>query len=318
MLEDHLIHECLLIVLKPLMKAAEVRIMMSDLVGNVCHCFTPLTAYIVDTPEVAMLACVRGRTSPFTMALYLQFGDNFWHPDCTCTITLGQLARIKVNPDYLETYFEACADLRLNGMYALFWMDWLLANPSIFLKPELLHHWHKEFYDHNLQWCIVVVGAQELDFWFLILQPTTGYRHFSGRISKLKQVTGRGHRDIQCYIVGLISSAAPRCFVIMIHALMDLHYLVQRPAPGNNLLVCIDQSLSTFHEHKNVILTLGTWMGAKRPIENWHIPKLKLLQSVTSSMWKVGALIQWSADTTEHAHISEIKEPTWQMNNNDY
>ncbi|KAG0708353.1 hypothetical protein DFH29DRAFT_795144, partial [Suillus ampliporus] len=35
MLEDCLVHECLLIILKPLMIAAEVGIMMSDLVGNV-------------------------------------------------------------------------------------------------------------------------------------------------------------------------------------------------------------------------------------------------------------------------------------------
>ncbi|KAG2143329.1 hypothetical protein BD769DRAFT_1297671, partial [Suillus cothurnatus] len=183
MLEDRLVHECLSIVLKPLMKAAEVGIMMSDPVGNIRHCFTPLAAYI--------------------------------------------LAGIMVNPDDLEAYFEACADSRLNGVHAPFWMDWPLADPSIFLTPESLHHWHKEFYDHDLQWCIVVVGAQELDFRFLILQPTTGYRHFSGGISKLKQVTGRGHRDIQCYIVGLISGAAPRRFVIAIRVLMDLCYLAQ-------------------------------------------------------------------------------------------
>ncbi|KAG1797939.1 hypothetical protein EV424DRAFT_1546453 [Suillus variegatus] len=212
MLEDRLVHECLSIVLKPLMKAAEVGIMMADLIGNVHHCFTPLTAYIVDTPEAAMLA---------------------------------------FNPDDLEAYFEACADSWLNGVYAPFWIDWPLTDPSIFLMPESLHHWHKEFHDHDLQWCIVVVGAHELDFWFSILQLTTGYHHFSGRISKLKQVT-------------------------------------------------------------------GTQMGTKRPIENWHIPKLELLQSVTSSMRKVGALIQWSADATEHAHISKIKEPAWQTNNNDY
>jgi hypothetical protein len=73
-------HECLLIVLKPLMKAAEIGIMMSDPVRNVQHCFTPLAAYIVNMPEAAMLACVRRKTSPFTMASYLQFGDSFGTP----------------------------------------------------------------------------------------------------------------------------------------------------------------------------------------------------------------------------------------------
>ncbi|KAG2158271.1 uncharacterized protein EDB93DRAFT_1238045 [Suillus bovinus] len=273
MLEDHLVHECLSIVLKPLMIVAEVGIMMYDLVGNVQHCFMPLAVYIVDTPEAAMLACVRGKTSPFTMAF------------------------ITVDPNDLKAYFEACAEHRLNGVHAPFWKGFPHADPSIFLMPEPLHHWHKEFYDHNLQWCLKVVGAQELDFRFSILQPITGYHHFAGGISKLKQVTGRVHCDIQHYIVGLISDC---------------------PAPDNNLLSCIDQSLLTFHENKNVIMTLGAWMGAKKLIDNWFIPKLELLQSITSSMHKIGALIQWSADATEHAHVSKIKDPVQHTNNNDY
>jgi hypothetical protein len=151
-----------------------------------------------------------------------------------------------------------------------------------------------------------------------ILQPITGYRHFAGGISKLKQVTGRVHCDIQRYIVGLISDVAPHHFVIAIHALMDVWYLAQCPAPDDDLLSSIDQSLLTFHENKNVIMTLGARMGAKKPIDNWFIPKLELLQSITSSTRKVGALIQWSADATEHAHVSEIKDPARHTNNNDY
>lgn len=317
-LEDRLIHQCLSIVLKPLMIAAKIGIMMSDPVGNVRHCYTPLAAYIVDTPEACMLACVRGKTSPFTMASYLEFGDNFRHPERTRHITLNQLAKIQVDPNDLEGYFDACAIYRLNGVHAPFWQDWPFACPSVFLTPEALHHWHKQFFDHDLQWCIEVVGAQELDFWFSILQPTTGYRHYSGGITKLKQVTGRVHRDLQRYIVGLLVGAAPRRFVIAIRALMDVRYLAQSPSPDDNLLASIDQSLSTFHQHKDVIMTLGARTGAKKTIDNWYIPKLELMQSITASTRKVGALIQWSADATEHAHVSEIKEPARQTNNNDY
>ncbi|KAG1847688.1 hypothetical protein DFJ58DRAFT_843132 [Suillus subalutaceus] len=213
MLEDHLIHQCLSIVLKPLMKAAEVGIMMSDPVGNVQHCFTPLAVFIVDTPQAAMLACTG-----------------------------------------------------------------LLTDPSIFLMSEPLHHWHKELFDHDCQWCLVIVGASELDFWFSILQPVIGYRHFAGGISKLKQC----------------------------------------PAPDDDLLASIDRSLSTFHDNKDIILTSGVRMGAKRPIDNWFIPKLELLQSITSGTRNIGALIQWSADATEHAHILEIKDPAQGTKNNDY
>ncbi|KAG0695794.1 hypothetical protein DFH29DRAFT_879790 [Suillus ampliporus] len=237
-------------------------------------------SYIVDTPEAAMLVCMCRKTSPFTMASYLQFGDHFRHPARTRAITLAQLASITVDPNDLEAYFEACAEHWLNGVYAPFWEGFPHADPSIFLTPELLHHWHKEFYDHSLQWCLKVVGTQELDFRFSILQPITGYHHFAGGILKLKQVTGRVHHDIQHYIVSLISGVA------------RLRYVPSWMS--------------------------GARMGVKKPINNWFIPKLELLQSITSSMRKVGALIQWSMDATEHAHVSEIKDPARCTNDNNY
>ncbi|KAG1724567.1 uncharacterized protein EDB91DRAFT_1255159 [Suillus paluster] len=318
MLEDRLIHKCLLIILQPLMKAAKLGIMMSNPVGNIRHCFTPLAAYIVDTPEACMLTCVCGKTSPFTLVLYLQFGDNFHHPAHTRAITLDQLTSVNIDPNDLKAFFAACADFWLNGVFAPFWKGWRFGDPAIFLTLEALHHWHKQFYDHVVQWCLVVLGAVEFDFRISILQPVTGYHHFSNGISKLKQVTGRVHHDIQCYIVGMIAGAAPCQFVVAICALMDVRYFAQSPSPDDSVLTSIDRLLAIFHDNKDAIMTLGAWMGTKRAINNWHIPKLELMQSITASISQVGTLIQWSTDATEHAHISEIKEPAWCTNNNNY
>ena len=55
-----------------------------------------------------------------------------------------------------------------------------------------------------------------------------------------------------------------------------------------------------------------------RPIYNWHIPKLELLQSVIPNIRANGATIQFSADVTEHAHITEIKDPARVGNNQRY
>ncbi|KAF8228858.1 hypothetical protein L208DRAFT_1289319, partial [Tricholoma matsutake] len=49
-----------------------------------------------------------------------------------------------------------------------------------------------------------------------------------------------------------------------------------------------------------------------------YIPKLELLQSVTSNIRKNGASIQWSADATEQCHVTEIKEPSHSSNNQEY
>jgi hypothetical protein len=78
-LENHMIHKCLDFILKPLKKAAEVSIMMSDPAGALCYVFTPLATYMVDVQEVLSLVGVAGKSLHLTMATYKQFGDPFQH-----------------------------------------------------------------------------------------------------------------------------------------------------------------------------------------------------------------------------------------------
>jgi hypothetical protein len=91
-LADHLAYHCLDTVLKPLKEATLHGMMLSDPVGQSHYCFTPLASYIVDTPEAMMLACVGGKTSPVTMAMYKQFGDSFRHEPRMASTTLAQLS----------------------------------------------------------------------------------------------------------------------------------------------------------------------------------------------------------------------------------
>ncbi|KAG1876220.1 hypothetical protein F4604DRAFT_1680422 [Suillus subluteus] len=136
----------------------------------------------------------------------------------------------------------------------------IAAHIGIMMSDPALHHWYHQFYDHDVRWCTQAVGKQEIDYCFSILQPITGYRHFKQGITTLKQVTGRTQRDLQCYMVAVITGAAP----------------------------------------------------------SGLIPKLELLQSILPSIQKVGAVVQWSADTTERAHIDLIKDPSSASNNKDY
>ena len=76
LLSDHLIHESLDFILKPLKIAASVGIMMSDPIGNLRYCFTPLIAYTTDTPEQSLLACVSPKASPVSTATHKEFGDS--------------------------------------------------------------------------------------------------------------------------------------------------------------------------------------------------------------------------------------------------
>ncbi|KAI6101840.1 hypothetical protein F5141DRAFT_1065808 [Pisolithus sp. B1] len=67
-----------------------------------------------------------------------------------------------------------------------------------------------------------------------------------------------------------------------------------------------------FHDNKDTI------MGAETQKDSWEIPKLELLQSVIPSIHLSGAVMQWSADPTEHVHVQEIKVLARAGNNQDY
>jgi hypothetical protein len=320
-LENRLIHSCLDFILQPLKKAAEVGIMMSDPLGSLRYVYTPLAAYIVDTQEAVVLAGVSGKTSHLTTATYKEFGDAFRHPPRTASMTLKQLTALEkvADPWDLDTYITQAKVYRLNGVHRPFWRDWPLSDPSEFFTPEPLHHWHRMFWDHDAKWCIRAVGPAEIDFRFSILHPHTGFRQFPEGISKLKQVTGREHRDIQRYIVAIIADHVPKDFLIAIRALADFRYLSQAPEISEEMCTKIDHVLQEFHNHKDAIITAGARTGkGGRVIDNWYIPKLEFLQSITSSISNTGASIQWSADHTERCHITEIKVPSRSTNNQGY
>ena len=213
MLDARHYHYCLDIILAPLKAAAQLGVMLSDPLGYLRWCFTPLASFIVDTPEAQLISCVGGKSSPITVAIYNQFGDDFRHPPRTGSITLdtiNKLHRSAVVFENLEKYEKAAKSYRLNGVQLPFWRDWSLSSdPSKFLTSEPLHHWHKQFWDHDVKWCIYMLGEAEIDFRFSVLQNRSGHRHFKEGISGLKQVTGREQRDVQRYIIVVIADAVP-------------------------------------------------------------------------------------------------------------
>ena len=313
LLSDRLVHQCLDFVLKPLKIAAAIGIMMSDPVGNLRHCYTPLVAYIADTPEQSLVACTSPKASPVSTAIYKQFGDSVCHPPCTAAGTLRVIKMMcaKSPPTDLINFLKVAKEHRLNGVFEPFWRDWLRSDPSKFLLLEVLHHLHRFSLDHDLQWCIAVVGSEELDYCFTLMRTLIGYRSFDEGVSKLKQVTGRDHRAIQRYIIGIVAGAVPPRFLIAIRGLLDFRYLAQMPLFDESALSKLDTALQSFHDNKEAIVAVGVR-------SHFEIPKLELLQHVVPSIRASGAVLQWSADVTEHAHVTEIKKPARAGNNQNY
>ena len=329
-LESRIVHLCLNIITHPLKLAARAGHMMADPSRFSRFFFTTLASYIVDTPEAVLIAGVAGKTSHLTMADYQKFGDPTRQEPRTASTTLAQLAALaeNTNPLDLHIHIPAAKAMRLNGVHLPFWWDWyleltsgqrLLSDPCIFLTPEPLHHWHKQFWDHDVKWLVHAVGADEFDFRFTTIQLVIGFKHFKDGVSGLKQATERAHHDVERFIVCVIAGKAPPSFVITICTLMDFRYLAQSRQLNNTQLSCITSSLQLFHIHKQTILDIGARVGkGNKRMDHFQIPKLKFMHSVVPSIVASGIVMQWSADRTEHAHITETKTPGRSGNNCSY
>ncbi|KAG2086081.1 uncharacterized protein F5147DRAFT_781787 [Suillus discolor] len=210
---------------------------------------------------------------------------------------MREIMRSRARPNDVKAFFREAQKFRLNGIDKPFWSDWLLADPSQFFTPESLHHVHQEFWDHDAQWIILGVGGSKIDFQFSITQPTTGHRHF--------------HE--------VSADAVPAAVVVAIRALMHFRYLVQSLYIDDKHLAHITATLDEFHANKHAVIAAGLCQGkGGKVIDNWQILKLELMQNIVPSIRNSGVIAQWSADVTEHAHITEVKDPARSSNNNNY
>ncbi|KAJ7275704.1 hypothetical protein C8J57DRAFT_1061724 [Mycena rebaudengoi] len=215
----------------------------------------------------------------------------------------------------ISKYQSESKKYRLSGVDLPFWRDWPLStNPSRFLTPEALHHWHRGFYDHDFQWACNLLTKPEMDFRLSVIQPRVGFRHFKEGVTHLKQLGGREHRELERCIVAVIADGVSREIVTAIRALLDFRFLAQAPEIDEETIIRIEAALAEFHRFKHHLIQQGG-----RTQDHFKIPKLEFMHSVTPSIRWAGAPIQFTADVTEKLHSTEIKVPArTQTNHREY
>ncbi|KAF7303354.1 RPN1-RPN2-N domain-containing protein [Mycena indigotica] len=301
-MESRLLHHCLDVICDPLKIAARDGALLSKSDGSLIYAHTPLVSYIVDTPEAADIACVKAKTSHLTTASHHTFGDNFRHPERTGENTWVAISSISatVAPHDVAAYQKASKahSYRLNGVHLPFWRNWPLStNPARFLTPEVLHHAMQNS-----------ISASSL------IHPRSGVRHFKEGVTRLKQLGGREHRELERSFISIIAGAVPREVLLSLRALMDFRFIAQSPQISETTIARMNQCLATFHEHKQHIIDSGG-----REQAHFAIPKLEFLHSIVPSIRWAGTPMQYTADITEKAHSTQIKVPArTETNHRDY
>lgn len=117
--------------------------------------------------------------------------------------------------------------------------------------------------------------------------------------------------------MGFCDRAVSTDFVCCIRSLMDFQYVAQIPVISEDNLAQGLAALKEFHDYKQIILDIGAQRGKKNVLDHFHIPKLKLMQSMIPNTRLSGATFQWTADVTKHKHIVKVKIPVRGTNGKD-
>jgi hypothetical protein len=116
----------------------------------------------------------------------------------------------------------------------------------------------------------------------------------------------------------VIAGAVTPRFLRAIRAIVDFIYQVQSPSLTETAISWFVDALWEFHEEKDAITEAGARMGSQAPIDHFNIPKLEIWQHFAHSARAMGAPIQWTADVTEHLHITQVKYTFRATNHRDF
>ena len=99
----------------------------------------------------------------------------------------------------------------------------------------------------------------------------------------------------------------PSCLIHAIHALLNFLYMAQYPVHSTTTLDLLTDSLSHFHDNKDIFVDLGVH-------DHFNIPNLYYLKHYADFKKLHGTMDNYNTKYTEHLHIDLAKD-TYQLTN---
>jgi hypothetical protein len=215
-----------------------------------------------------------------------------------------------------HAFHLACREAGQKPVFHPFWETLPLTNVFVSIAPDILHQLLQGMFKHWVAWLIGTFGPSEIDVRCRSIPPNHHISIFAKGISFLSRVTGKEHKNMSRFLLGLVldlpvpnGQVSPR-IVTATRALLDFLYLAQLPSHSSSSLARMEESLSCFHNNKEILVDLGIR-------DHFKIPKLHCLIHYIPSIRLFGTTDNYNTEQTERLHIEFTKHAFGATNHKD-
>ncbi|KAH8976821.1 hypothetical protein EDB92DRAFT_2012952 [Lactarius akahatsu] len=300
----NLFHSCMAKVLEPIHAYGEIGLAMLSGDGTWRRCHPVFATFVGDYPEQVLVTCTYRGRCPKCLVPANQLGNYTHFP-----------ARNHV--DAIDTYISAgegirqfraaCRKAGLKSIFRPFWSALPLVDIFISITPDVLHQLLQGVVKRLTAWLTTILGAAEVDARCRSLPPNHHVSLFPNGIASLSQISGKQHKDICRFLLGLVLNVAlpggqlPSRLIRAARALLDFVYLAQYPSHTSKTLQRLEDCLARFHENKDIFIDLGV-------CEHLNLPKIHSMLHYRSSITLFGTTDNYNTEQSERLHIDFTKD----------
>ena len=309
----NLFHSCMETILSLISTYSETRIAMMSSDGIWRRCHPVLTFFVSNYPEQVLVTCTYSGRCPKCTVPNDQLGEFRSFPPCMQAAVIDTYLLADGNA---TTFHLACRNARLKPVYHPFWERLLLVDIFLSITPDILHQILQGMVKHLIHWLVRVFGAAAIDTWCKAIPPNHKIMIFTKGITTLFQVSGHEHKKMCSVLLGLIIGLPipggwdSSCMVKAVRVLLDFLFLAQYECHTSDTLTCLQDSLSAFHDNKEVFVNLEVR-------EQFNLPKLHGLLHYVSLIRLFGTTDNYNMEQSERLHIDFAKDAYRTTNHKD-
>ena len=222
------------------------------------------------------------------------------------------------DPENPGEFIQNCKEAKIKPIVNPFWKNLPYSDPFQAICPDLLHQVFQGLVKYLVAWLTKAYGATELDARCRRLPPNHHIRLFMKGITHLSHLSGKEHKQICSFLLGLVidapcqegdASHKAKLLRTVVGAL-NFIYLAQYPCHTDATLQLLEEELQDFNSDRDVLIELGIR-------EDFNIMKLHFFEHYRALIELFGPLDGVNTEYFERLHIDFVKEAYRATNHKD-